>query len=1296
MARNKISCAMTPEVNGEPSEMYNELLKKEGLRRPVANYIYSRYVASNMGDVMDQLVDANGNKKYYRNKQGEHSAANIADYIGLNTILQDITSLSATETKIGATDAVGNRIDYDAAKVALEKADALNNSSKGLVATVVQHGDKYNIIVAEKNSRTQGRSLEVRKKLQAWDVYKQVFNQVGVDIENMPQEIKDTISPFNPSLVTSLNNIKLTGNNLLTRHSALILFKIDEASPEVQRLIKSFGSIEDAAQAVYDIAHGSTSYTGAQQLLLQRAINHAKQFNGIDLNALNKQITQTLGQITSASEEDAIEKQLKKLNKKYNIDAAEIHRTSAEINSLSEAAADAAILLQRQIRILEKQKGTNQKGKQLETTLKQLLSELANKRYCFGVLNFLKSAANDVMQIDNMLLNIQQTGTDIQQVFSAAKTLTDIDTLKNQYYDLIEALSNEKLVIDESVSQADIDNIRNSAKALKEIFDKNNKKIKDLVKDTMVNLMIKLVGDKAPDGQPIVNVVNMLAADSTIFDHLYSVGRASNPIIAAMGKILRNAEDSRDVAMANISLRIRRATDKLYKAGFNSEFMYEDDGHIISDIDWELYKAARKGAIKSFYKQGLKGFSLKQAIEQWEENNTEDRIVNKKDGRVERVPDQQYRKQFPQLTSEQQEYYDTMMQLKGEIGSLLPAYAQHHYLPPQLRRSMLDAVAHAHNAKGVVKAIWNKFENIWKIREDDTDYHMNGIIDGDEYQIAEGAFDNTELKQIPIFFVNKVAQEELLKNFSTGLAALAGTAVNYDAMNEIAQVVEFMGDYVTKQTPRDRKKKADIVQDKQASVFKDLYKRAANANTSELVNGFINQHIYGMKLKDADKWWSKLWGKIIAYTSFKGLSTNWLGAVSNALVGEFQMLIEAGAGEFYNFKDFLWAQRKMFGTSGMAGDFMELMTNNMNHKSTLLREMFDPLDDNFSDQSRKKYYKSMFRQLVSHDCSFIGYGTGEYLLHYSNMLAVLHNKKVSLNGKVIPLYDAFEVTNKVDGNSELKLKQGVTTVDGKPITQEWLDDVRRTIRYVNQTTHGAMNSEDKGIIHQKWWGRGIMNFRQWMVEHYSRRFRARHFDASLGMDREGYWYTTLTEDTKNLWKEGQKKDAIINFMKDFYTFMFRAQAKWGSMNEMQRRNIRRVRAEMLTWISLLSLSFALGDPDEKKKDWWRRFWIYQTKRLLLDTQASLPNLKMVSSFLTIMQSPMAGVNTMNSFLYAFYGLSNGDINKEIQSGKHKGENKYWRNFKKHVIPFYKHFEQFENFGEDANIFKIFEDSPTNR
>lgn len=1297
MANN--SCTVYPQVNGEDSKMYKEMLKivKD---RPLVNWYYAKYISSNVADVMEQAG-------YKRNDQGEFRAKEALKYLDYDDIQKDAGSLHSQEIQLGAIDTNGNRVDYLNAKEALEKADTFNDNHKGLVATVYQHNDVFNIYVSEKNARTHMQPTDIKERLAVWEVYKQAFNSIGIDIENLPAELNSVFNANNMDIAQTLRNLQNMSFNFLYKRDAMILLNMDPNSTAVQRCINSFGSIENTAQAIDDINHGVGNYSQTQVRLAMNAITQCQKIQNLDLKDLQDQVAAMSQNVQTASPEADIKNTLHKLKKKYNIDINEIHLIGDEIKTLSQATAEASLQIQRRIREIENNQGNMAEGKRLEGLLNQLLNELNNKKYYAGILNFLSEAQAVQADIDNLISNTPQTGTELEKAIKMADNLMKIKSYRDQYYTVVEALADEHTTIDESIGQTDINNLRQLAKNFKDFFDKKDKVLRDLAEDNMQRLLMEIIGPTAPDGQAIANIVKMSQTDSSIFDYLYSVGRASNPMIAAMGTIIRNAQGERDAVMNEFSRRVRRATDKLYKAGVkNTEFMYEDEEHIISDIDWNAYQAARKTEMKNLARQGLKGFDFKMALQNWEDNNTEDRVVDQKTGRTEKVPNSQYRKAFPQLSQAQLEYYNEMMRIKGEIGSYLPAYAQHQYLAPQLKRNMVDALSKAKNAEDVWKAVKNKAQDIYKVREDDTNYASKGVIDGEEYTRAEGAFDNTPLRQIPIFFVNRVAEGELLKDFSTGIQHLAGTAINYDAMSNVAATVEFMGDFIKDRVGvRDVKNRSDVVSNKMIRVVKDLYQWGKSNKTADIVDGFISYHLYGEKRNPKENAkLQKIGDSIIRYTSFKGLATNVKGMVSNYLVGEFQMLIEAGCGEFYNFNDYLWAHTRLFGRAGVGGEVMEMVTNNMRHKATLFRELFDPLQENFSDKSRERYFNShrtggILRHVISKDCSFIGYASGEYLIHYVNMYAVLNHEKVKDDkGNTISLYDAFEVSNNQNNNAELTIKRGITKLDGTVIDQEYLEGIRKKIQYANQSTHGSMNSEDKGLIHRRMVGRLAMNFRQWMVEHYSRRFRGRHFDASLGMDREGYWTSVwkgLVEGQGGEeWRDSHYGKALAMFARDLLLFTVRAQSQWSNLDAMQRSNVKRAHTELMMFLAMCGLAFALGEPDEHKKDFWRRWWIYQVKRLILDTEASMPHPYAIKSMWTILQSPMAGISTMNSMFYVFMGI--GDITEEIKSGPHKGENRYWRNIKKNVLPFYKDWEQMQNMDTSDAIFTPFDTSNPNR
>lgn len=1275
MAKN--SCELYPIIKGKPSKLYKDLLKVTG-NRPKANYIYAVYLQSGVAAQMDSLG-------YSRNDQGEHKIADVEKHLDVMSFIRESTEGKVSEVSrtIGATDFSGNPIDYTNAKDALDIAQRHNSSSKGTVAAVYSKGDKFNIVVDVKNARTQLRSAQVEKQLQQWDILKQAINSIGIDIESADIN-KSVYNATNARYaVQQMHNIQLTDNKYLDRKEIKDLLVFNESSTQVQRLKQMFGTLDEVAQKIYD-SYRTGGVTSSQRTLIDATLANCKKYNGLDVNAVLNQI-ESVEQAIGNTEEGKIEDTIKSLNKKYNLDFNEVVLVGNNIRSLSQAASEAAVTLQRQLKKMKAEQGVTPETTRLEQSLHTLMKEINSNRYYIGILGFLSEASTQIQKMENILQNTPQSGSNLERASAMAKSLMQVKSITDGYKNILTSLSNiDNIISDERLSDTDKQVIKDQATKLVEFFGKHDKTLRELRLNTMTTIATEYLGDKLSNGMAVVNIVEMAEKDSTIYDYLYSIGRVSNPLIATMGNIIRDAQSSRDAKMNAISLRIRRAENKLRKAGIKSDFMYEPNGYIISDIDWTAYNKARAKFRKGLKGQGNRGLSIAEAMKNWEEANTEDRIVDYVSGRTEKVPNATYRKAFPKLTTEQQEYYNTMMQIKGELGTLLPNYAQRHYIPPQVRRSFIDAIQAAikgGSLQDLIKAIRTKFKDLTTIREDDDRYANNGIVNGEEYSIVSGALDNTPFRQIPIFYINRIKdQGELLKDFSSAIQHLAGTAINYEAMNNIKDTVEFMADFIKDQEVAAGRnyKSLDMVEDTGIRIYKQLKAFANNSNTIGIVNGFIDKYLYGVTIKDTGKYHNLL-RNLLAYTSLKSLAVNVKGAISNYLVGELQMLIEAGAMEFYNPIDYTWAHKEVFGdnTVGSVGRIMDFMTNNTNSKSVLLAQIFDPLDENFNEQQHQRYYRGPLRHLLGKDFTFIGYGAGEHLTHFVTMYAILHNTKVKINGETKTLYDVFSVGNKVDGNSELIIDKNATYTNDEgqevPIDNAFLEKIRKRIRYTNQTMHGAMNEEDKGLIHQHMVGRFVMNLRQWMVEHYSRRYRGSHYDATLGEYREGFYNTASR--------------FVYAWIGDIFRFQRESMLHWNEMNSMQKANVRRALSELTVLASLLTLSFALGEPDDHKKEFWMRMWIYQTKRAITDVRGSTP-LGIPLEMNTLINSPVAASNVVNSFLYPFVGIN--DINEEIKSGKHKGENRYFRNIKKYLIPFYGQIEQLNEMDTDNGVFQVFE------
>ena len=194
-----------------------------------------------------------------------------------------------------------------------------------------------------------------------------------------------------------------------------------------------------------------------------------------------------------------------------------------------------------------------------------------------------------------------------------------------------------------------------------------------------------------------------------------------------------------------------------------------------------------------------------------------------------------------------------------------------------------------------------------------------------------------------------------------------------------------------------------------------------------------------------------------------------------------------------------------------------------------------------------------------------------------------------------------------------------------------------------------------------------------MVEHYSRRYRGKHYDYTMKQEREGYWYTV--------------KNFMFTLASDVFKFEREAKLHWKDMSPMQKSNIRRAQRELEMFATLLIAGFAMGEPNDWKRNMWMRMLLYQTKRAELEVRASIP-VGTVLEMQTMINKPFAATNAWKSLLYPVFGL--GDIGTTIKSGRHAGENKYLRNVAKYTIPFWSQFEELYYMDIDDSVYGIFD------
>ena len=1393
--RKKNNCTFVPEINGEPSEMYVGLIDMH-VERPLANYLYAKYKASNAAAQMDA-------QHYQRNNQGEHSATDIYKFFNVSEIQKaQGFSLSRIENKYGIVDNMGERVSFSAVD-AYNKAKQINDSEIGHVAKVVKRGDVFTVVADKKDSRTQVWQGEVAGALVGWQTLQNGLRNAGIDADTLASAFPELVNPMDINrFLQYVYDLRRRSPDSLSEKDIEMLLYTGEGSTKLQALsTRGWGDKAEMAEKMYDILHNpSGNYAQSIKDLVTNALNEAKTINNSKFDTIYNDVKVAVNDFHADSESAAIEATLTRLDKDFEINHTIIVRTDKTIKRLSDATAEAVLTLQRQLRYLQKQEGRVGEGLEVEKTLDQLTRELASKKYYAGLLGFLSKANRYSITVSNMLKSVSDNGNAMEYSIAMGKALSKATTFRDGYNVIVQALrSAETLLIDENMSNDELSQLKDIAEEIAKRMDRQKVLIEEMQEDLTLTVAQEILGSDTANGVPIAQLVKMGAADSSLMDFLYSCERVSDPIVASLGTVIRDAQRKRDRIASEFAARIEQA-NRIYKDSKDgnkgdTHFMYQaiqksrtdwesfkkdseaekkrlreagyagtefynaystwyqahtrEDGngrrvpneaYVVEDTEYRVYSnhdyeafEKDKAAMESNLRRAeITGFAFNDEMERWMNEHTIEEVVDAKSGRTERVPNHDYDiyenySDFENtMTDAQRQYYYTMMQIKGEVGTLLPSYAQKQYLPPQRRASWVDIVTEGKRrgltAKQVAKNILNRM-NFMKQKEDDTTFVEGGIIGEKGSARAYSSYDDTILRQVPIYFINPLRdQSDILMDFSGAVQSLGAIAANYAVINGsqertagendgvvgVREVVENMADYLKYRPISDRdangRKRIDLVKWGQVMVGKVLRKNAEKTTTASIVDGFVAKHIYNeqLALGSEDSVLRKLQLAVrglLGYTSVTALSVNVKGAVSNWLVGEYQMMFESISGsaqkfrrgrptdqaEFYTLKDYVRADAIMFGQGVRLGTVMDHLANTTGTLGHLLERKFDPLQEVYSELGEKRYYSGV-KKLIG-GFNWMGlYSAGESLIHLHNMYAVLCNEKVLLNGKQVSLYDVFDREMEADGkNAKLIIKEGATMLDGSAITDEYLEKVQGKIRLINQKTHGSMNTEDKGNIHRFMMGRAAMQFKQWMVEHYSRRYRGRYFDGTTRTWQEGYYNTVYK--------------MMKSWVSDLLKLNIEANCRWDQLDNTQKNNVTRAISELVCFAGLLGLSAAMGDPKDHKGEGLYRFLIYQIRRLIMDEEASIPPIPgvtggVVKEGTTLAQTPFAFIKTVNGLLYPVTGL--GELGDTYSVGRNKGKNKYVVKVLKNTVPFYGQIDQLLHMDTEDYVYSVFDNIAYNK
>lgn len=947
--------------------------------------------------------------------------------------------------------------------------------------------------------------------------------------------------------------------------------------------------------------------------------------------------------------------------------------------------------------------------------MKSLDKQINSKQYVQSCSTFLTGVLDEIKEA---YANIQKLGEkNLQETPSAIRTLSLlIANLRNNaeaYEDVIKELKALRKNYEEfGISKEDGESISSSAREVDNLLDDVFDDIKGLTTTVATEFLKPYWKDKQIDSTFIKNQVVTLDTilnegfnDISFADNLVNaLSESSDILLSLMAKISIHQQDLRDDRLIEDDRYIREQEEKLRASGSDSSFMFDKDengkptGWLISDRNSVAYEKAKKAYIEELkLKEDLSARERITMLQQWEKNNQTE-ITRTFNGVkfTSRVPNDKYK--YPEggspldkLTIAQREYYDAMMSLKAARESALPEYKQNLYRAVQIRNDFVETLAKdITDPKKLYKTCIEKIKDKFIRRIDDTEFGQLAM-DGEQMVLLNVKGDAV-VKQIPVFYISPLEDmSQLSMDFGGAIRAFTASLTNFEMMNQILPQMLLLNNIIQnrKVTMRVGNNTLNSVKRVFGKEIKQTYKKKGKElKIGKAADFLIDKFYYGINKADEGTIGrtnidtAKVLDFVKEYTSLMGMGLNMFSGISNLTMGGMQMFLEAVGKENFDFKDL--SKAHLLYDKDIIGCIAEIGSIKRENKLSLLMDKFDSLESFYDELKRKMFYKTGAARTAKEMSFMIFNEMGEHRLHNVTMLAMLNHEKVKLGNSEISLYDALEVSkeevdekgNKVPTAAYLKIKDGVTKLDGSEFTQEDFIALKRKISRANRRMHGAYSEAYKGQINQKGALRLVMQFRQWMPAFYSNRFAGifsgSYYDVELGDVEEGYYVTALKFITKTL--------------KDVKNMKFEILTNLHNMTPHQKANMRKAVAETASCIILGVLAFFLGGIDDKESTWTKKMLKYQLLRLNLEVGAAVPfNPSFFDNIWTMMQSPAAAVKTCKDLtdLLKFWNLC-----IEIQTGRYQGYSRYHKDVLE-LLPLYGQIRKAWDLKEETYMFNLF-------
>lgn len=332
------------------------------------------------------------------------------------------------------------------------------------------------------------------------------------------------------------------------------------------------------------------------------------------------------------------------------------------------------------------------------------------------------------------------------------------------------------------------------------------------------------------------------------------------------------------------------------------------------------------------------------------------------------------------------------------------------------------------------------------------------------------------------------------------------------------------------------------------------------------------------------KTWSAIGDDALAYLQLKSMGWNIFSAFSNLGFGYISNLIEASDGRRFNMKEFWRATGLLLHSVGRSGSFGMFETD----VSKKIHNIWERLDVG----TRAIYESTMDSNKAKMKSALDGIAPlnmqerTEFINQATVMVAQLLHKKVTVDGKEISLFDAYDI----DGNLPESLRDTEVNM---------VSSIAETIR----DNHGNYDNIHNPMLLKKFFlGRAAIQFKTWAVMGFYNRFGGESYSVNIGAKKGRYRsYVTYFQELGPI--KGTF-DVTLQLLKKL-AFQDTTFDKLG-FDEVDAANMRKNLTEIVLLMSVTGLALLLknlaADDDDEVKDlkFLTIFFLNQMNRMQTD------------------------------------------------------------------------------------------------